>query len=64
MKKKKEKKRKKRGKKMMDNQGHAVMLPTGEVLSWEALKMDSESKNATNSQSSHFQKVTSKEKIQ
>ena len=49
---------------MMDNQGHAVMLPTGGVLSWEALKMDAESKNATNSQSSHFQRVTSNEKIQ
>ena len=26
----------------MDNQGHAIVLPNGSVIPWEALKMDAE----------------------
>ena len=48
----------------MDNQGHAIVLPNGSVIPWEALKMDAEAKNATNANSSHFQRVTSNEKVQ
>ena len=48
----------------MDNQGHAIVLPNGSVIPWESLKMDAEAKNATNANSSHFQRVTSNEKIQ
>ena len=48
----------------MDNQGHAIVLPDGTVIPWETLKMDAESKQSTNAQSSHFQRVTSKEPIQ
>ena len=48
----------------MDNQGHDVILPGGTVIPWEALKMDAEAKQATNSNASHFQRVTSNEPIQ
>jgi len=48
----------------MDNQGHYVALPDGTIIPWEALKMDAVAKQATNSGSSHFQRVTSNEPIQ
>jgi len=48
----------------MDNQGHAIILPNGIAVPWESLKMDAEAKHATNAQSSHFQRVTSKEPTQ
>ena len=48
----------------MDNQGHDVILPDGTVIPWEALKMDAEAKQATNSNASHFQRVTSSEPLQ
>ena len=48
----------------MDNQGHYVALPDGTVFPWEVLKIDAASKQATNSNSSNFQRVTSKEPIQ
>jgi len=48
----------------MDNEGHMVMMPDGQLISWVMLKSHAESMNATNANSSFFQRVTSKEKIQ